>query len=45
MARLTRADLAEKSLDGQYYIWDSDTSGLILAGCYVPRTAASVCAC
>jgi len=25
------ADLAEKTLDGQYYIWDADTTGLILA--------------
>ena len=31
MARLAMADLAEKTLDGQYYIWDGDTSGLILA--------------
>ena len=31
MARLAMADLAEKTLDGQYYIWDSDTTGLILA--------------
>jgi len=31
MARLAMADLAEKTLDGQYYIWDADTSGLILA--------------
>ena len=31
MARLAMADLAEKTLDGQYYIWDGDTTGLILA--------------
>ena len=31
MARLAMAELAEKTLDGQYYIWDGDTSGLILA--------------
>ena len=31
MARLGMADLAEKTLDGQYYIWDGDTTGLILA--------------
>jgi putative cardiolipin synthase len=31
LARLAMADLAEKTLDGQYYIWDGDTTGLILA--------------
>ena len=31
MARLAMADLAEKTLDGQYYIWDGDTTGMILA--------------
>ena len=31
MARLAMADLAEKTLDAQYYIWDGDTTGLILA--------------
>jgi putative cardiolipin synthase len=31
MARLAMADLAEKTLDAQYYIWDSDTTGRILA--------------
>src|SRR6476620_6894050 len=31
MARLAMADLAEKTLDWQYYIWDGDTTGLILA--------------
>src|SRR5688572_4255916 len=31
MSRLAMAELAEKTLDGQYYIWDGDTSGLILA--------------
>jgi hypothetical protein len=30
MARLAMADLAEKSLDAQYYIWEGDTTGLIL---------------
>jgi putative cardiolipin synthase len=30
-ARLALADLAEGSLDLQYYIWDSDTSGFLLA--------------
>jgi putative cardiolipin synthase len=29
--RLAMADLAEKTLDAQYYIWDGDTTGLILA--------------
>src|SRR5262245_38932593 len=31
IARLAMADLAEKSLDAQYYIWDGDTTGNILA--------------
>lgn len=31
MARLAMADLAEKSLDAQYYIWEGDTTGRILA--------------
>ena len=31
VARLAMADLAEKTLDAQYYIWDSDTTGRILA--------------
>src|SRR5215203_1387382 len=31
MARLAMVDLAEKTVDGQYYIWDGDTTGLILA--------------
>jgi putative cardiolipin synthase len=31
MARLAMADLAEETLDGQYYIWDGDTTGQILA--------------
>jgi cardiolipin synthase C len=31
MARLAMADLAEKTLDVQYYIWDTDTTGRILA--------------
>jgi cardiolipin synthase C len=30
-ARLAMADLAEKSLDAQYYIWDDDITGQILA--------------
>src|SRR5262249_5279843 len=30
MARLAMADLAETTLDAQYYIWDSDTTGRIL---------------
>ncbi|HKP24133.1 MAG TPA: phospholipase D family protein [Dongiaceae bacterium] len=30
-ARLALADLAEKTLDVQYYIWDSDTTGRIMA--------------
>jgi putative cardiolipin synthase len=30
-ARLALADLAEKTLDAQYYIWDSDTTGRIMA--------------
>src|SRR5262245_11128673 len=31
MARLAMADLAEKTLDAQYYIWDGDITGQILA--------------
>lgn len=31
MARLAMADLAEKTLDAQYYIWDADTTGRIMA--------------
>jgi putative cardiolipin synthase len=31
LARLAMIDLAEKTLDAQYYIWDSDTTGRILA--------------
>ena len=31
LARLAMADLAEKTLDAQYYIWESDTTGRILA--------------
>ena len=31
MARLGMADLAERTLDAQYYIWDADTTGRILA--------------
>jgi len=31
LARLAMVDLAEKTLDAQYYIWDSDTTGRILA--------------
>jgi putative cardiolipin synthase len=31
MARLAMADLAEKTLDAQYYIWDPDTTGRIVA--------------
>lgn len=30
-ARLAMADLAEKTLDAQYYIWDIDTTGRIMA--------------
>lgn len=30
-ARLAMADLAEKTLDAQYYIWDVDTTGRIMA--------------
>jgi len=30
-ARLALADLAERSLDLQYYIWDSDLSGYLLS--------------
>ena len=30
-ARVAMADLAEKSLDAQYYIWDVDTTGRIMA--------------
>jgi cardiolipin synthase C len=32
LARLAMIDLAEKTLDAQYYIWSSDTTGRILAG-------------
>ena len=32
LARLAMCDLAEKTLDAQYYSWDSDTTGRILAG-------------
>jgi cardiolipin synthase C len=31
LARLAMIDLAEKTLDAQYYIWDGDVTGLILA--------------
>src|SRR5687767_5093346 len=31
LGRLAMADLAEKTLDAQYYIWDGDTTGKILA--------------
>src|SRR5262245_48078302 len=31
LARLAMCDLAEKTLDAQYYSWDSDTTGRILA--------------
>jgi putative cardiolipin synthase len=31
LARIAMADLAEKTLDAQYYIWESDTTGRILA--------------
>jgi putative cardiolipin synthase len=31
VARLAMADLAERSLDAQYYIWDGDMTGQILA--------------
>ncbi len=31
LARFAMIDLAEKTLDAQYYIWDSDTTGRILA--------------
>jgi putative cardiolipin synthase len=31
LAWLAMADLAEKTLDAQYYIWDSDTTSRILA--------------
>ena len=31
LARLAMIDLAEKSVDAQYYIWDADTTGRILA--------------
>jgi putative cardiolipin synthase len=31
LARLAMADLAERTLDAQYYIWDIDTTGRILA--------------
>lgn len=30
-ARLAMADLAEKTLDAQYFIWDADTTGRIMA--------------
>ena len=31
LGRLAMADLAEKTLDAQYYIWDGDTTGRIMA--------------
>jgi putative cardiolipin synthase len=31
MGRLMMADLAEKTIDAQYYIWDGDTTGRIVA--------------
>src|SRR5262249_42145700 len=31
LARLAMIDLAEKSVDAQYYIWDADTTGRLLA--------------
>jgi cardiolipin synthase C len=31
MGRVAMADMAEKTLDAQYYIWDADTTGRILA--------------
>src|SRR5262245_31430796 len=31
LARLAMIDLAEKTLDAQYYIWSADTTGRILA--------------
>ena len=31
LSRLAMIDLAEKSVDAQYYIWDADTTGRILA--------------
>jgi len=31
IARLAMADLAEQTLDAQYFIWDADTTGRILA--------------
>ena len=45
LARLAMADLAEKTLDAQYYIWDSDTTsaGSWPAGCCAPPTAAYAC--
>src|SRR6478609_2315645 len=30
IARLALADLAERSLDMQYYVWDGDTTGRII---------------
>src|SRR4030095_7141715 len=38
MARVAMADLAEKTLDGQYYIWDGDTTAPLHAG-RPPRAA------
>jgi len=32
LARLAMIDVAEKSVDAQYYIWDADLTGRILAG-------------
>jgi cardiolipin synthase C len=31
LARMATIDLAEKTIDAQYYIWDADTTGRILA--------------
>ena len=45
LARLAMMDLAEKTLDAQYYIWDGDMTGLILAEHLVRAAEHSACAC
>ena len=39
--RLALADLAERSLDLQYYIWDADVSGHLLGPSFLPSSASS----
>jgi putative cardiolipin synthase len=43
-ARIALADLAQKSIDVQYYIWEADATGRILAE-RLTRAAERGCAC